>query len=401
MIEVDEVILVLNSGSSSLKFAVFANKSCGLALKLSGRVEGLPSSAHFVAGEPCGKEVARQSWQGDVPVTHESVVEYIAAFLGATCAGDRLAAIGHRVVHGGEKFFRPTLIDDKVLGELEQLIPLAPLHQPHSLAPIRVLCRRRPKVPQVACFDTAFHCTQPDVAHMYALPSSITDCGVRRYGFHGLSYEYIVSELHHVSPNAANGKLVIAHLGNGASMCAVHAGNSVATTMGFSAADGLPMGTRCGSLDPGVILYMLNALKMDPQTVEDVVYRRSGLLGVSGISSDMQVLLASRDSKARLAIDMLLYRIGRELGSLAAALGGLDGLIFTGGIGEHATMIRERVCMDAKWAGIEIDRDANNSGEQLISTPASRVAVWTLATNEELMIARHTRQVTYGAQIAA
>ncbi|HVO08210.1 MAG TPA: acetate kinase, partial [Burkholderiaceae bacterium] len=280
-----------------------------------------------------------------------------------------------------------------VVATLAKLNPLAPLHQPHNLEPIGILAKLQPQVPQVACFDTAFHRAQPEVAQAFALPPSITDRGVRRYGFHGLSYEYIAGALPGVDARAAAGRTIVAHLGNGSSMCALVGGRSVASTMGFTAVDGLPMGTRCGNLDPGVILYLIDELKMDARAIEKLIYQQSGLLGVSGLSSDMRALLDSDAPRARLAIDLYCYRIGRELGSLAAAARGIDALVFTAGIGENAAAIRERVCRDAGWLGIELDAAANRSGGPCISTPASKVAVWVIPTNEELMIARHTLQV--------
>jgi acetate kinase len=284
-------------------------------------------------------------------------------------------------------------VDEALLARLQTFVPLAPLHQPHNLAPIRYVLERMPGVPQVACFDTAFHRVQPELAQAFALPEEITDRGVRRYGFHGLSYEYIASALPAIDPRAAAGKVVVAHLGNGASMCAILAGRSVATTMGFTAVDGLPMGTRSGSLDPGVILYLMDELKMDARAIEKLIYQQSGLLGVSGISSDMRALLSSDAPRAKLAVDLFVYRIGRELGSLAAALGGLDALVFTAGIGEHAVPIRERVLRDAAWLGIALDPAANAAGGPRISSATSRVPAYVVPTNEELMIARHTRHL--------
>ena len=292
------------------------------------------------------------------------------------------------------------MVSPQVIAKLEKFIPLAPLHQPHNLVPIRLAAQRSPGMPQVACFDTAFHSAQPVVAKTFALPRAITDLGVRRYGFHGLSYEYIANVLPDFDARAAGGRVVVAHLGNGASMCAMRGGKSVATTMGFTAADGLPMGTRCGSLDPGVIIYLMDELKMDARKIEDLIYRQSGLLGVSGVSSDMRTLLKSTQPSAQFAVDLFVYRMGRELGSLAAAVGGLDALVFTGGIGEHAGLIRERVCRDARWLGVELDDTANNGGGPRISTEASPVSVWAIPANEELMIARHTWRLV-GAAVAA
>ena len=280
-----------------------------------------------------------------------------------------------------------------VLSALEKYIPLAPLHQPHNLAPIRALLERLPQLPQVACFDTAFHRAQPRVAQAFALPKSITDRGVIRYGFHGLSYEYIASALPDHDARAARGKVVVLHLGNGSSMCAMANGQSVASTMGFTAADGLPMGTRCGNLDPGVVLYLIDELKMDARAIEKLIYQQSGLLGVSGISSDMRTLQDSSDPDAKAAIDLYVYRIGRELGSLAGALGGLDAIVFTAGIGENSRSLRERVCRDAVWLGVELDEDANALNATRISADTSRVSAWVIPTNEELMIARHTSKL--------
>jgi acetate kinase len=290
----------------------------------------------------------------------------------------------------------PVRVDATVLAALEKYVPLAPLHQPHNLAPIRALLASSPELPQVACFDTAFHRTQPPVAQAFALPEAITVKGVRRYGFHGLSYEYIAQALPEYDAASARGRVVVMHLGNGASMCAIAGGASIASTMGFTAADGLPMGTRCGSVDPGVILYMMDELKMDARTIEKVIYEQSGLLGMSGISSDMRTLEASREPQAKAAIDVFIYRIARELGSLVAALGGLDAIVFTAGIGENSRSLRERVCRDAAWLGVALDVDANERNGPLISTKGSRVSAWTIPTNEELMIARHTQRVLSG-----
>jgi len=315
----------------------------------------------------------------------------LLGFLRAEVGDQRLVGVGHRVVHGGMEYSRPVRVDAKVLAALEKYVPLAPLHQPHNLAPIRALLERAPQLPQFACFDTAFHRAQPEVAQAFALPRSITERGVRRYGFHGLSYEYIAQALPAHDAKAAAGRVVVLHLGNGSSMCAMANGRSVASTMGFTAVDGLPMGTRCGSLDPGVVLYLMDELKMDARAIEKLIYEQSGLLGVSGISSDMRALLASSDPDAKAAIDLYVYRIGRELGSLAAALGGLDAVVFTAGIGENSAVLREGVCRDARWLGVELDPAANGAGGPRISTVASRVGAWAIPTNEELMIAQHTR----------
>jgi acetate kinase len=285
------------------------------------------------------------------------------------------------------------LVEPETIKALERFVPLAPLHQPHNLAPMARLLERSRELPQVACFDTSFHRTIPDVAQRFALPAELHDAGIQRYGFHGLSYEYIVSELPRLDAKAAAARTIVLHLGNGASMCAIEAGRSVATTMGFTPADGLAMGTRCGALDPGVILYLMDERKLNPRAIEKLLYHDSGLLGVSGISSDMRTLLSSRQPSARLAIDVFVYRIRRELGSLAAALGGIDAIVFTGGIGEHASAVRERVCRDAAWLGVEPDASANARGGPRINASGSRVSVWVVPTDEELMIARHTQRV--------
>ncbi|RQH07038.1 acetate/propionate family kinase [Paraburkholderia dinghuensis] len=384
-----DLILVLNAGSSSLKYCAYDAQST--ALLVHGQIEGLYTAPHFTA-IGSGGGVEEKTWGEGIELGHAGAIEYLGEFLRSHSEGHELVAVGHRVVHGGQVFARPTLVTPAVVDELEKLVPLAPLHQPHNLKPIRILGERNPGIPQVACFDTAFHRAQPELAQSYALPRSITERGVRRYGFHGLSYEYIAGVLPQFDPRAAAGRTVVAHLGNGASMCAIAAGKSVASTMGFTAVDGLPMGTRSGNLDPGVILYLLDELKMDAREIEALIYRQSGLLGVSGISSDMRALLASDDAHARFAIDLYTYRIGRELGSLAAAMEGIDALVFTAGIGEHAHAIRERVVRHAGWLGAELDPVANEAGGPKISSPASKVSVWVIPTNEELMIARHTRE---------
>lgn len=389
-----DIILVVNAGSSSIKFCGFDAAGAEPRLLLKGQVEGLFTEPHFKVANAAGDRSEENRWPSGTEIGHAGAIRYIADFLRDHREGHRLVAVGHRVVHGGLEFGAPTVVDHAVLERLGRLVPLAPLHQPHNLAPIRVLLEARPDVPQVACFDTAFHRTQPEAAQAFALPQEITAPGVRRYGFHGLSYEYIASVLPRLAPEAAAGRTVVAHLGNGASMCALKGGRSMASTMGFTAVDGLPMGTRCGSLDPGVILYLIDELGMNARTVEDLIYKRSGLLGVSGLSSDMRVLLQSDDVRARFAVELFTYRIGRELGSLAAALEGLDALVFTGGIGEHATLIRDRVCRQAAWLGIELDTTANEVDGPRISTESSRVSAWVVPTNEELMIARHTFAVT-------
>ncbi|CAD6536438.1 Acetate kinase [Paraburkholderia kirstenboschensis] len=386
-----DVILVLNAGSSSIKFSAFDAQTPELACVLRGQIDGLFSSPHFAAFDASGAQAGAHAWGDGAGLEHAGAIAYIAEFLRGHREGHRLVAVGHRVVHGGARFIAPVLIDAGVLAELHTLTPLAPLHQPHNLKPIAIIAERNPALPQIACFDTAFHATQPEQAKAFALPAAVTEHGVCRYGFHGLSYEYIASKLQEIAPGAAAGRTVVAHLGNGASLCALSACRSVASTMGFTALDGLMMGTRSGSLDPGVILYLLDELKMTTREVENLLYCQSGLLGVSGISGDMRVLLASDDPRARFAVELYVYRICRELGSLMAALQGIDALVFTAGIGEHAAQVRQRVGEQAQWCGIDIDPGANEANGSCISAPASRVGVWVVPTNEELMIARHTR----------
>ena len=387
-------ILVLNAGSSSIKFCVFAGMRGGLELVLRGQAEGLFTSPRFVAKTADGSLISEKAWGEGVKLGHEGAIEHLRLFLTEHRGGKgKLAGVGHRVVHGGLRYSQPVRVDAEVLANLEQLVPLAPLHQPHNLAPIRLILKSLPDVPQAACFDTAFHHTIPPLAQMFALPNEITDAGLRRYGFHGLSYEYIASVLPARAPQAATGKTIVLHLGNGSSLCALNAGKSVATTMGFSSLDGVPMGTRCGALDPGVLLFLLEQKQMDVRALEKLLYNQSGLLGVSGLSSDVRVLLGSQDPRAKLALDLFIYRIGRELGSLAAALGGLDAVVFTAGIGENAVSLRERICRDAAWLGIDLDPAANAKGGPSITTAQSRVAGWVLRTDEELMIARHTARL--------
>ncbi|MGO8917536.1 MAG: acetate/propionate family kinase [Stellaceae bacterium] len=390
-----EPILVINAGSSSVKFSVFetaADRS--LSAGAHGQVEGIGISLRLDVADAQGRRLAAQPVPGkDHAGAIAAIHEWFAAHVGSEAGFD---GVGHRVVHGGTAYSRPVLIDGPVIAALEALVPLAPLHEPYQIAAIRAISAAAPKVPQVACFDTAFHRNQPPLAQEFALPRALTAKGVRRYGFHGLSYEYIMSALPQVAPECAQGKLVIAHLGNGASMCAVDRGRSVASTMGFTAVDGLPMGTRTGALDPGVILYLLQHEGMDADTIEDLIYRRSGLLGVSGLSSDMRTLLASDAPAAKEAVDLFVYRIGRELGSLVAALGGLDALVFTGGIGEHAAAIRARVCRAAHWIGIALDEAANARGGPRLSRPGSAVSAWVVPTDENLMVARHARHLLDG-----
>jgi acetate kinase len=388
-----EAILVLNAGSSSIKFSLFVLRGEDLQQDVRGQIEALFTAPHFIAKDGTGKTVSEKSWGEGVRLGHEGALDHLTQFLRGELKEPTPIGVGHRVVHGGLEYTQPVQIDRTVLTALAKFIPLAPLHQPHNLTPIRLILERTPDLPQVACFDTSFHRTNPPISQRFAIPAELHDAGVQRYGFHGLSYEYVSSVLPKYDGKAAAGKTVVLHLGNGASMCALDGGRSVASTMGFTAVEGLPMGTRCGSIDPGVILYLMDERKMDARAIEKLIYNQSGLFGVSGISSDMRTLLASDDPRAKLAIDLYLYRIRREMGSLAAALGGLDAIVFTAGIGENSAEIRQRVIENAGWLGPCLDQSANAQGGPCISTTGSRVSVWAIPTNEELMIARHTRRL--------
>lgn len=390
-----DVILVLNAGSSSIKFSIFEVGGESLLETVGGQIEGIGSAPRFVARDRTGNALADERWtrrEGDDG--HAYALDHLLGWLRERAGDRRLLGVGHRVVHGGPRHSSPVVIDTTVFEYLETLVPLAPLHQPHNLAGIRAIATLVPELTQVACFDTAFHRGQPPVADRFALPRELHQQGIRRYGFHGLSYEYIASVLPRRAPNVAEGRVVVAHLGNGASMCALHRLQSRDSTMGFTALDGLMMGTRCGSLDPGVLLYLLTEKKMSVAELESLLYRDSGLLGVSGISSDMRNLLDSRDPAAAEAIDLFVYRLVQGLGGLAGILGGLDALVFTAGIGEHSWQIRERVCRDSAWLGIGLDPQANAIGKGRISSADSPVEVWIIPTDEERMIAMHTHRLT-------
>ncbi len=387
-----EAIGVINAGSSSIKFAVFEEHGTVLRRILAGSIRGLGVSPRFIARNGQGDVLATKAWEEGALPGHEKAMTYLFDTMPALLQDHHVRAVGHRVVHGGEHFTAPVRIDADALHALEALVPLAPLHQPHNLALIRTLLASAPELPQIACFDTAFHHTQSSIERAFALPRDITGRGVRRYGFHGLSYEYIASVMAARDPRLA-GRVVALHLGNGASMCAMQGGKSVANTMGFTALDGLPMGTRCGALDPGVVLYLMSECAMGLKEVEDLLYHRSGLLGVSGISSDMRTLETSDEQGARDAIDLFVHAIKRQLGALAATLGGLDGIVFTAGIGENSALVRERVCRDASWLGIELDPQANRTGAGRITTTASAVTAWVIPTDEEAVIAEHTRRL--------
>jgi acetate kinase len=382
-----ECIAVMNAGSSSVKFAFY--DAANEALLLKGQVEQIGVSPRLSASDPGGNEVANLGWSA-ADFGHGQAMGAILEVARGQLPGSTVRGVGHRVVHGGTRFAAPVEVTPEVVAELEKLSPLAPLHQPHNLAPIQAIARDAPQIRQVACFDTAFHQTQPHLAQTFALPRELTDSGVRRYGFHGLSYEFVSGRMNEVAPDHASKRLIIAHLGNGASLCAVRDGRSVATTMGFTAVEGLMMGTRCGSIDPGVLIYLMDERGMDARALEALVYKKSGLLGVSGISPDMRTLRASDDPKAKEATDLFVYRIVREIGSLSAALGGLDGLIFTGGIGQRDAVTRREVAAGCAWLGAELDEERNGKGDGLISAASSELPIWVIPTDEERIIARHT-----------
>ena len=386
--QANQCIAVINAGSSSIKFALY-DVQHSQQLRFRGQIERIGISPRLHVSNTRNNPILEHSWPVE-GFDHLAATHEIIEVMNKLADGAALAGVGHRVVHGGTKYAAPIRIDHEVMSELEGLTPLAPLHQPHSLAPIAAILDAAPNLPQVACFDTAFHRSQPEVAQYFAIPQALTKSGIRRYGFHGLSYEYVASQLREIAPELDDARIVIAHLGNGASMCALRHGRSVATTMGFTALDGLMMGTRCGAIDPGVLIYLMDSRHMDARAIEDLLYRRSGLLGMSGISSDMRTLRTSSDPSAAEAISLFVYRIVREIGSLAAALGGLDALVFTGGIGENDAQTRAAVAQGCHWLGAELDDERNVQGAGHISTGSSRVAVWVVPTDEERMVFRHT-----------
>lgn len=383
-------VLTLNAGSSSLKFALYQAEGEDLALRGKGLIEGIPTAPHLIARGPAGQLVEERHWESGRHWRHEEFLDGLLEWVEAHIGNNELVAAGHRVVHGGTDFAAPVRVDDDVLAKLDALCPLAPLHQPHNLAVIRAIRAIRPNLPQIACFDTAFHHSQPDVATRLALPRELRDQGLRRYGFHGLSYEFIARQLRRLRPALARKKIVVAHLGNGASLCALDDGKSIDTTMGFTALDGLVMGTRCGSIDPGVLLHLLQRGGMTVGQLEDLLYHRSGLFGLSGESCDMRALQASASEAAAEAIDSFVYRIGREMGAMVASLGGLDGVVFTGGIGENAPKIRSRVAERLAWLGAKLDEPRNQDGLGRVSSDDSAVEIWVIPTDEETMIAKHS-----------
>lgn len=395
-----DTILVVNAGSSSIKFQLFsldARDKLGRLLK--GQIEGIGVHPRLIAKGGNGLPI-EEAWPAQEVASVPQALDKLVAFLRARL-GKLPTVIGHRVVHGGPDYSEPVVIDDAVLERLEALSPLAPLHQPNNLAPIRAMRARQPELLQVACFDTAFHRGHPEVADRYALPEQLYAAGVRRYGFHGLSYEYIANRLPEIAPNIARGRVVVAHLGSGASMCAISAGKSVESTLSFTALDGLPMGTRPGQLDPGIVLYLMQEKGMSAQDIEHFLYNECGLKGMSAISNDVRDLLASKDPRAKLTLDYFTYRISLYAGMLAAAMGGIDGFVFTAGIGENAPAIREAVAERLAWLGLDFDRESNASGKMLISRASSHVACYVIPTDEELMIAHHTLAVLRAQRNAA
>ena len=386
----DDYAIVLNAGSSSLKFSVYRrSEASAWKVEVRGQIDGIGTSPRFSASDGAGARLADERMEKSVD--GRGAFDALAAWLRSRYGGGaRVLGVGHRVVHGGAKYARPTIVTPEVLADLRALIPLAPLHQPYNLAAIDAVSERLPGVPQVACFDTSFHRGQPAVADVVPLPRDVCRGGVQRYGFHGLSYEYIASVLPTVAPEIAHGRVIVAHLGSGASLCAMNDGRSVDNTLGFTALDGLCMGTRPGAIDPGVILYLFQVLGLSAKDVETILYKKSGLLGISGISNDMRDLVGSSEPGARLAVDYFVYQAAKQIGALAAVLGGLDGLVFTAGIGENSAEIRRRICKASAWLGIDLDEEANTRKGPRISGSGSRVSAWVIPTNEELIIARHT-----------
>lgn len=387
-----ECIAVVNAGSSSVKFG-FYDIEGDEPLLLRGQVEQIGVSPTLSASDDNGNDLAERNWPPEGFGHAQAMGAILEVARELLPEGSTVKGVGHRVVHGGTRFAAPVEVTPAIISELEKLSPLAPLHQPHNLGPIKAIAENAQHIRQVACFDTAFHQAQPHLAQAFALPRELSDSGIRRYGFHGLSYEFVSGRLREVAPELADKRIIIAHLGNGASLCAIHQGRSVATTMGFTAVEGLMMGTRCGSIDPGVLIYLMDEHGMDARGLESLVYKKCGLLGVSGISSDMRTLRQSDDPKAREAIDLFIYRIVREIGSLAAALGGLDGLVFTGGIGQRDAKTRREVAAGCAWLGAELDEARNDGGEGSISAEGSRLPMWVVPTDEERVMARQTAAV--------
>jgi acetate kinase len=385
-------VLTLNAGSSSLKFALFDQAS--LACDAIGQIEGLGTDPELKIKNGAGNTLLKDALEGDRMVAdHGAALSTILAALRHLMPDAQVRAVGHRIVHGGLTYAQPLVLTDAILADLAKLAPLAPLHQPHNLSGVAAAKIAFPDAPQVGCFDTAFHRAHPFVSDAFAIPRELYDEGIRRYGFHGLSYEYVSGRLKEIAPYHHEGRVVICHLGSGASMCGLRRGQSIASKMGFSALDGLPMGTRPGQLDPGVLLYLMDEKGMSGKQISDLLYKQSGLKGLSGVSNDMRDLLASKDPKAQQAVDYFVFRVRREIGAMAAVLEGLDAIVFTGGIGENAAPIREYVLEAMEWIGVELDLDRNRAGTTIISSDRSRVRVFVIPTNEELMIVRHTLEL--------
>jgi len=397
----NDLALVLNAGSSSLKFAVYRLASSSRwEIAARGQIEGIGTTPRMSARDGSGGSMATPA-PGTAVRDARSALDHLAQWLRTSFPETHVRGVGHRVVHGGPRHAGPAIVSAQTLAELRELVPLAPLHQPYNLAAIEAVAQRIPEVRQVACFDTSFHRGWAPVAELVPLPAEIRAQGVQRYGFHGLSYEYIASVLPRWAPAIAHGCVIVAHLGSGASLCALRGGRSIDNTFGFTALDGLCMGTRPGGIDPGVILHLFQQLKLSPQDVENVLYKQSGLRGISGISNDMRDLLQSREPAARLAVDYFVYRAAKEIGALVAVLGGIDALVFTAGIGENSPEIRRRICEASAWLGLQLDEQANLRNAPRISATTSAASVWTIPTNEELMIARHTARLLGLGEVSA
>jgi acetate kinase len=389
-----EAILVINAGSSSIKFSSFVGSDGDFQVQSRGQIEGIGVQPNFVAKNEAGVVLEKKTWENSSEINHEYLMKYLLDWLNANLQGAKIKAAGHRVVHGGSQFASPVLVTDTILAELDKLIPLAPLHQPHNLSAIRALKKAFPDLPQVACFDTAFHRTNPAVLQHFFIPRELEEKeGIKRYGFHGLSYEYIAKSLKTLAPEIAEKRVIVAHLGSGSSMCALNHGKSVSTSMGLTALDGLPMGTRPGNLDAGVVLYLMREKKMNADQIESLLYKKSGLLGLSGVNNDMRILEESTDPRAIETIDAFVWKICQMTGSLAAVIGGMDALVFTAGIGENSPHIRQMVCERLAWMGVDLDPVRNKNRGPRISKDSSQVSAWVIPTNEELMIAQHTLKV--------
>jgi acetate kinase len=386
----NDYVLVLNAGSSSLKFCVYRRPDdTDWEVAARGQIEGIGTAPRLSAKDAQGEVLVKETLSAAVS-DGNAAIEALASWLRSKWSGARVLGVGHRVVHGGVRFSQPIVLTRQILADLSELIPLAPLHQPYNIAAIEAVFNRLPDVPQVACFDTGFHSHHSEVANLVPLPRGARNSGLQRYGFHGLSYEYIASVLPEVAPEIAKGRVIVAHLGSGASLCALKDGKSIDSSFGFTALDGLCMGTRPGALDSGVVLYLFQNLGLSVKEVESMLYKQSGLLGISGISNDMRDLLSRSEPEARLAVDYFVYRAAKEIGALTAVLGGIDGLVFTAGIGENSPEIRQRICHASRWLSLDLDEHANAVAGPRISTPQSKISAWVVPTNEELMIARHT-----------